>query len=88
MARFDRTGSPAFLSRLAGESPYDTAASTVGSGVAVDGAGNTWVTGRTPRVLLPRDRTAFQPFFGGDADAFVSRLDMSGELLYSTYLGG
>ena len=88
VARFDRMGSPAFLSRLAGGSPYETAASTVGSGVAVDGAGNTWVTGRTTSYYFPVIGPAFQPFSGGGGDAFVSRLGMSGELLYSTYLGG
>jgi len=56
-------------------------------GIAVDGAGNVFVTGRTDSsgwVSGGFDTT----FNGGAGDAFVAKLSGSGEHLWSTYLGG
>src|SRR6266480_753734 len=67
--------------------------SEVGYGIAVDSAGNAFVTGNTNSSNFPTTPTAVQPTFGGDVsnggDAFVTQLDAAGSaLLYSTYLGG
>ena len=58
-------------------------------GIAVDTAGNAYVTGDTSSVDFPTVN-AFQPVFGGGSvDAFVAKLDSSGSaLVYSSYLGG
>ncbi len=60
-----------------------------GSGIAVDSAGNAYVTGTTNSTNFPT-ANALQPAFGGGGDdAFVSKLNASGTMLsYSTYLGG
>jgi hypothetical protein len=63
----------------------------VGLGIAVDGAGNAYVTGLTGSADFPTAAGAFDTTFnGGDLDAFVTKLGPSGSapLLYSTYLGG
>jgi len=62
-------------------------------GIAVDAAGNAYVTGRTASSIfppnLPTTAGAFQPSSGGGGDAFVTKLDPTGSaLVYSTYLGG
>jgi hypothetical protein len=59
-----------------------------GFGIAVDGAGNTYVTGRTYSATSFPTRSAFQSLNAGSYDAFVTKLDASGQLVYSTYLGG
>jgi uncharacterized protein (TIGR03437 family) len=57
-------------------------------GVAVDQKGNAYVTGQTTSTDFPT-ANAFQPNSGGGTDAFVAKLNPSGNaLVYSTYLGG
>ena len=66
-------------------------------GIAVDSAGNAYVTGITASPNFPT-ANAFQAGFGGgngfyiaglgSADAFVTKLNADGSLAYSTYLGG
>src|SRR5207302_767574 len=58
-------------------------------GIAVDAAGNAYVTGRTFSPDFPTTAGAFQTTYGGEQDAFVTQLDAAGSaLVYSTYLGG
>jgi Bacterial Ig-like domain (group 3)/Beta-propeller repeat/Dockerin type I domain len=59
------------------------------TGIAVDGAGNAYLTGYTSSTNFPTTTGAFQTSFGGINDAFVTELNASGTaLVYSTYLGG
>src|SRR5204862_380915 len=59
------------------------------SGIAVDSAGNAYVTGRTASPDFPVVNALQASFRGGDYDAFVAKLSPDGgALLYSTYLGG
>ena len=58
------------------------------AGIAVDSAGNAYVTGYTASADFTTTPDAFDRTFGGITDAFVTKLDGSGTLLYSTYLGG
>jgi YVTN family beta-propeller protein len=57
--------------------------------IAVDLAGNAYVTGYTRSSNFPTTAGAFQTIFGGSSDAFVTKLNFNGSaLVYSTYLGG
>jgi hypothetical protein len=58
-------------------------------GIAVDSAGNAYITGKTASTDFPT-LNPLQPVFGGGAaDAFIAKLNPSGTgLVYSTYLGG
>jgi hypothetical protein len=61
--------------------------------VAVDAAGNAYVTGITESPEFPHTEGVVQPKKGGEnlveTDAFVSKFNSTGEvLLYSTFLGG
>ena len=57
--------------------------------IAVDGSGNTYVTGSTSSTTFPTTVGAFQTTLGGQTDAFITKLTAGGTgLAYSTYLGG
>ena len=89
-------GTDAFVSKLnSGGSAlvYSTylggSSSDSGQGIALDSAGNAYVTGNTASINFPVTAGAFQTASGGIYDAFVSKLNSGGSaLVYSTYLGG
>ena len=63
--------------------------SDAGSGIAVDGSGNAYVTGETGSSNFPVSLNATQPKSGGGNDAFISEIKSGGTaLVFSTYLGG
>lgn len=55
--------------------------------VAVDAASNAFVTGMTGSTNFPL-LNPYQSFYGGQIDAFVTQYSSTGQMLYSTYLGG
>jgi hypothetical protein len=60
-----------------------------GNGIALDAAGNAYVTGESQSSDFRTTAGALQTTFGGNIDAFVSKLNSRGSaLVYSTYLGG
>jgi uncharacterized protein (TIGR03437 family) len=75
-------------------------ASETAGGIALDSAGNAYVTGTTSSPDFPITKGAFQSNCGTVAypcnsingvalsEAFVTKLSPSGTLIYSTYLGG
>jgi uncharacterized repeat protein (TIGR01451 family) len=64
-------------------------ADEVGSSIAVNAAGNAYVTGLTTSSNFPVTPGAFKTALGGTQDAFVTKLDGAGSAVdYSTYLGG
>jgi hypothetical protein len=57
-----------------------------GNAIAVDAAGNAYVTGQTFTADFPTTSGAFQTTYGG-SDAFITKINPSGNaLVYSTYL--
>jgi len=59
-----------------------------GQGIAIDSAGNAYVTGETSSVDFPTENP-YDNTRGGFVDAFVTKLTAGGNALaYSTYLGG
>jgi hypothetical protein len=56
--------------------------------VALDGAGNVYVTGATYSTNFPVSTSAYQQTLRGNYDAFVSKLSPAGSFLYGTLLGG
>ncbi|MTI85049.1 MAG: hypothetical protein FH756_14425 [Firmicutes bacterium] len=62
--------------------------SDFGFDIAVDLFGNAYVTGVTTSPNFPI-QNALQANYGGNGDAFITKIDPSGStLIYSTYLGG
>ena len=83
VAKLSADGSKLLFSTFLGGSGGDTA-----SGLALDSAGNIYLTGATDSPDFPV-RRAIQPKLAGGLDAFVTKLTPNADaLLYSTYLGG
>ena len=63
-------------------------AEDAGHAIALDSAGNAYVTGLTNSVSFPTTLAAFDTMFNGLYDAFVTKLNAAGSgLVYSTFLG-
>ncbi len=83
VAKLNASGTAFVYSTYLGGSKADE-----GTGIAVDGAGNAYVTGTTESSNFPTTPNAFQSAIGGIRDSFVTKLNPSGTaLVYSTYLG-
>jgi hypothetical protein len=83
VTKLNATGTGLVYSTFLGGSGNDE-----GFGVAVDAAGNVFVSGNTSGIDFPTTPGAFRPIPVG-AEAFVAKLNPTGTaLLYSTYLGG
>src|SRR5207245_2883332 len=85
VAKLDPAGSALVYSTYLGGSGEDST-----TGLAIDAAGNAYVSGLTDSTNLPTTMEALQTVYGGGSnDAFVAKLDATGSVLvYSTYLGG
>jgi hypothetical protein len=57
-------------------------------GIAVDLAGNAYVVGQTISTDFPTVSPVQSSHGNGNSDAFVTKFSPSGDLVYSTYLGG
>jgi hypothetical protein len=85
VTKLNASGSGLVYSTYIGGSNWDE-----GRGIAVDGSGNAYVTGRTESTDYDVTAGAFQTTHGGGTwDVFVTKLNASGSgLVYSTYIGG
>lgn len=87
VTKFASNGSLIYSTYLGGDDQQD-----YGEGIAVDAAGNAYVTGHTSSEYFPITGGAYQSTYdtsGVGADVFVTMINSDGSgLLYSTYLGG
>ncbi len=83
VTKLNATGTALVYSTYLGGNGID-----LGNGIAIDAAGNAYVTGETNSTDFPR-ANPLQPFKSGGSSAFVTKLNATGNaLIYSTYLGG
>ena len=73
--------------------PYSTYLGGVGDdrgySIAVDVAGNVYVSGPTQSTFYPTTAGAFDTTYNGGVDVFVTKLNAAGSsLIYSTFIGG
>ncbi|MDR6556810.1 hypothetical protein J2809_001152 [Arthrobacter pascens] len=84
VTKLNAAGSALVYSTYVGGSAFD-----FGLGVAVDTAGNAYVTGETSSINFPTTAGAFDTSSNGNTDAFLTKLSPTGSsLIDSTYLGG
>ncbi|MCH7776822.1 MAG: tandem-95 repeat protein [Gemmatimonadetes bacterium] len=86
VTKLDPTGSTLVYSTYLGGDSIEN-----GWGIAVDADGNAYVSGRIHGFGtngFPTTDLAFQKTAGSASDGFFVKLDETGGLLYSTYLGG
>lgn len=87
VTKIDPAGALVYSTYFGGGPHYGNSGGTHGYGIAVDGAGNAYLTGETSAVGFPTVN-AFRSTINGQ-DSFVSKLNASGNaLIYSTFLGG
>ena len=85
LSKLDPTGSKLVYSTYLGGSSTDRLV----EGVAVDSAGEAFVTGWTTSTNFPVTTGAFQTTFHGTQEGFVTKFNSTGAgLVYSTFLGG
>jgi hypothetical protein len=97
--RYNAGGQDAFVARLSGDGNYLLFSTylggrggtvmypEIGQSIALDTYGNAYVTGTTSSPDFPL-LGALQTVRKGILDAFVTKLNPSGAMVYSTYLGG
>ncbi len=87
VAEFNSSGTSLIFARYLGGIGFDE-----GLGIALEpGCSsncNSYVAGFTYSTDYPTTPGAFQTTFGGSDDAFVTKLNGTGSIAYSTYLGG
>jgi len=83
LTKLNSSGAALVYSTYIGGSEYDQ-----GRALAVDGAGNAYLTGITESANFPT-KNPLQAAFGGQQDTFALKVNAAGsELVYSTYIGG
>jgi hypothetical protein len=82
VAKWSQGGQVLVYCRYLGGSGYDEA-----YGIATDSSGNAYVTGVTQSANFPI-LNPVQSQLKGYQNAFITKLDPSGNVIYSTYLGG
>jgi hypothetical protein len=85
VTEFDSSGGALVFSTFLGGSDYEYV--DEGEAVTTDVAGDTYVTGFTGSPDFPVF-DAYQFFYGGQIDAFVTELDPGGQMVFSSFLGG
>jgi hypothetical protein len=84
VTKINPTGSALVYSTYLGGNGYD-----YGERIAVDSAGNAYITGATGSTDFPTMNPIQAVYGGGENDAFVTKINPTGSaLVYSTYLGG
>lgn len=82
VVKLDAAGGPVYSTYLGGT------AQDAGVALKVDDAGNAYLAGWTFSSNLPATSGVFQQVHGGELDGFLAKLNSTGALVYSTYLGG
>ena len=86
VAKLDTVGTKLYASYLGGSGGEE------GRAIAVDGSGNTYITGWTDSSDFPSINVTIQSGNAGSKDAFIAKLTPAGngqnDLLYAGYLGG
>ena len=84
VAKLNPTGSALIYSTYFGGSGNED---SPGGAIATDSSGNVYLTGETLSPDFPVTAGAYQSTSGGVQDTFITKLNSTGAITYSTYLG-
>jgi uncharacterized protein (TIGR03437 family) len=83
VSQFDPSGGKLVFSTVIGGSGSDAA-----GGLAIDSSGSAYVAGTTSSPDFPVTESALQKSYGGGAsDGFILKLDTTGAIIFSTFIG-
>ena len=82
LVKFSMSGARTYATYFGGTNNEDA------NGVVADSMGRLYITGFTYSIDFPTQGTIFQPNLLGQNDVFVSCFDSTGQLAWSTYIGG
>lgn len=82
LVKFGMDGSRHYATFFGGTNMEDA------NGITADAVGNLYCTGFTFSVDFPTLGTIFQPNLQGQSDIYVSKFDVNGQLVWSTFVGG
>lgn len=82
LVKFSMSGARLYATFFGGTNTEDA------NGIAGDEDGNLYLTGFTYSADFPTQGTVFQPTILGQQDVYVSRFDSTGQLVWSTFVGG
>jgi hypothetical protein len=89
VAEVNSTGSSLIYSTELRGASQPSSVETVATSIALDAAGDAYVTGSTQATDFPVTAGAFQTSLTGSQDAFVAEVNPTGTgLVYASYLGG
>jgi hypothetical protein len=89
ITKVNPAGSAMVYSTYLGGHGTDSPTGQATAGIAVDSAGNAYVSGGTTSFDFPTTPGSYQPSMRGSWEAFITKLNPAGSaLVYSTYLGG
>jgi len=90
VSKMDATASELLFSTYLGsEDQGSDYSEELGVSIAINQNSEVYVLGQTPSSSFPTTQNAYDQSFNGDVDIFISKLDLSGELLlFSSFLGG
>jgi uncharacterized repeat protein (TIGR01451 family) len=83
VTKFSNKGALVYSTYLGGSKDEDP-----GISMALDSAGNAYVTGTTDSLNFPQVSPFQTGYGGGTSDAFVTKITPTGGFAYSSYLGG
>ncbi|MCC7429235.1 SBBP repeat-containing protein [bacterium] len=84
VTKLNPNGSTLVYSTFLGGNSYEE-----GKAITVDENGNSYITGYSHSLGFPTTNSAYDVFYNGNTDTFLTKLNSNGStLVYSTFLGG
>ncbi len=87
LVKLNSSGTALVYGTYLGGNNYESSSPITG-GVAVDAAGNAYVTGLTTSTDFPTTASAFDTTYNGGHDPYITKFDPTGNVSYSTFVGG
>jgi hypothetical protein len=88
LAKYDRTRPLTIDPTISYSTLLGGNGATSAAAIAVDSAGNAYIAGYTSATNFPTTAGVFRTTAAGAADGFITKLNATGTVVFSTYVGG